>query len=89
MKKLIGFIGMIVIGVLVALNISSCTASEAASSQQGAELWANNCLRCHNTPPPSAYNDEEWNAIVNHMQKVAGFTVKDADKIAKFMQSAN
>lgn len=89
MKKLIGIIGMIVVGVLVAINLSSCTASEAASSQQGAQLWAQNCLRCHNAPSPKAYNDQEWDAIVNHMQKVAGFTVKDADKIAKFLKSAN
>jgi mono/diheme cytochrome c family protein len=89
MKKLIGFIGIIVVGALVAINLSSCTASEAALSQQGAQLWAQNCLRCHNAPSPKAYNDEEWDAIVNHMQKVAGFTVKDADKMSEFLQSAN
>jgi len=89
MKKLIGIIGIIVVGALVSLNLSSCTASEAAVSQQGVQLWANNCIRCHNVPSPTAYSDEEWTAIVNHMQKVAGFTVKDADKIAEFMKSAN
>jgi len=80
---------MIVVGILVSINLSSCTASETAASQQGAQLWANNCLRCHNTPPPSAYNDQSWDAIANHMQKVAGFTKKDADKIAVFLKSAN
>jgi len=89
MKKIIGFIGIVFVGALVALNLSSCKASEVASSQQGAQLWANNCLRCHNTPPPTAYNDANWNAIANHMQKVAGFTVKDTEKIAEFLKSAN
>ncbi len=89
MKKLIGLIGMVVVGVLVAINLSSCTSSESAASQSGAQLWGTNCIRCHNIPSPKAYNDEEWTAIVNHMQKVAGFTVKDADKIAEFMKSAN
>jgi len=89
MKKIIGLIGIIVVGGLVALNLSSCTSSETIASQSGAQLWGNNCIRCHNIPSPEAYNDQEWTAIVNHMQKVAGFTVKDADKIAEFMKSAN
>jgi len=55
----------------------------------GVQLWANNCNRCHNIPPPSAYNDGEWEAIVNHMQKVGGLTVSEADKIAEYLRASN
>ena len=55
----------------------------------GPQLWGNNCARCHNSPSPDAYSDHSWTAIVNHMQKVAGLTVSDADKILEFLKSSN
>ena len=55
----------------------------------GPQLWANNCARCHNSPAPNAYSDHAWIAIVNHMQKVAGLTVSDADQVLEFLQASN
>lgn len=103
MKKIVALAGSISFGIflMVALNLTSCnstktTASEdnteipeAMAVQQGVQLWANNCVRCHNAPPPSAYNDREWTAIVNHMQKVAGLTVDDANKVEAYMKASN
>lgn len=104
MKKLFALAGSISLGILfiVTLNLTSCNSSKAVASgdnkempseamavQEGVQLWANNCVRCHNAPPPSAYDDTEWTAIVNHMQKVAGLTVEDANKIEAYMKSSN
>jgi len=96
MKKLIGIIG-IVVAILFIANFTSCNAtqtvaentSNTAQVATGAQVWSSNCIRCHNMPSPSAYNDNEWTAIVNHMQKVAGLTVNEADSVAAFMKSAN
>jgi hypothetical protein len=91
MKKFIRIIGILVTGVLISVNLSSCTSNKTvtASEQGGAQLWANNCVRCHNMPPPNAFSDYEWDAIANHMQKIAGFTATDVNKVAEFLKSAN
>ena len=97
MKKIVILIGIIIF-ITIGFNLSSCTSTKTVTSNVsddtqnialGAQLWSNNCIRCHNLPSPSAYNDKEWSAITNHMQKVAGLTVSDADKILAFMKSAN
>jgi len=97
MKKIIVTIGIIVV-VFIGISLSSCTSTKSATNNvvsntevavSGAQLWSNNCIRCHNIPSPTAYDDKEWDAIVNHMQKVAGLTVTDAEKVAEFMKSAN
>jgi len=62
---------------------------EIQMEPSGVQLWANNCNRCHNTPPPKAYSDQEWVAIVNHMQKVGGLTVTEADKISEYLRASN
>lgn len=91
MKNSLGIISILIIGILISINLSSCTTNKkvASSEPSGAQLWANNCLRCHNMPPPNAYSDVDWDAITNHMQKVAGFTTKDINKVATFLKSAN
>jgi len=81
---------MLMFVVIAALDLVNCSSSQtAASDTSGAQLWALNCIRCHNSPPPNAYDDKEWTAIANHMQKVAGLTVSDADKIGEYLKSLN
>ncbi len=102
MKKLKGIFAIIGTMLLLALiSLTSCNSLKSKTDTEpsqnntvvmeegGAQLWGNNCMRCHNIPPPNAYNDIEWDAIVNHMQKVGGFTVEDADKIADFLKASN
>ena len=103
MKKLIGILVTIgILTILAPLSLTSCNSvkridksdntsqvNKVVLEEGGSQLWANNCARCHNSPPPNAYNDNEWDAIVNHMQKVGGFTVEDADKIADFLKASN
>ncbi|HYG74614.1 MAG TPA: cytochrome c [Planctomycetota bacterium] len=55
----------------------------------GALLWEQNCRRCHNLRPPSAYSDDEWDVIVNHMRVRARLTAEESRKIAQFLKAAN
>jgi len=95
MKKIIAYLGMFLL--LFTITLVSCKSTNTTTdntqtsmvSQSGPELWGNNCARCHNSPSPDAYSDHSWTAIVNHMQKVAGLTVSDADKILEFLKSSN
>jgi cytochrome c2 len=90
MKKLI-FITMLSLSVTaLAIYGSSCTAQRELSAQKsGAELWAQNCIRCHNIPTPVAYGDEEWETIGLHMRERANMTAEQIEKIVAFMKTAN
>ena len=81
----------IVIGTLVLLTIASCSAEKTAAykNRSGAQLWGENCVRCHNTPSPASYNDTDWSTIKLHMKVRANLTSSQADKIFEFIQSAN
>lgn len=55
----------------------------------GAELWSENCIRCHNSRSPSEHSDGEWDTIVLHMRVRANLGADDAQAIAEFLKSAN
>ncbi len=84
---------MIVLAISVsgtAIFLSSCSAQRlAASKQSGAQLWAENCIRCHNIPSPSAYNDTDWETIGLHMRIRANLTAEQQKKIVEFLKTAN
>lgn len=74
---------------VMAMLINGCKPSQAVSDKMGATLWGENCQRCHNLPPPTMYNDDQWKAIVTHMQVRANITKEEATKIVEFLQSSN
>ncbi len=77
---------MVIIIVSVIAILNSCTASQKVSAKSGAQLWAENCQRCHNTPSPSTYSPEKWETIGMHMQSRALLTDKERDKIVEFLK---
>ena len=52
--------------------VASPAASQAepavAVEEGGAELWAENCSRCHNIRPPKSFSDSQWQTITHHMR---------------------
>lgn len=83
MVKILLLLGFVV-STLVELN--SCTASQKIESKSGAQLWAENCQRCHNTPSPSSFSAEQWETIGMHMQTRGMITDKERDKIVAFLK---
>jgi hypothetical protein len=77
--------------ILLAISVNSCSSSSKAfiDSKSGAQLWGENCIRCHNTPSPAAYNDYEWETIITHMQVRANLTEGESVKILEFLKTAN
>ena len=70
--------------------ISSCrSTSSLAEAKSGAQLWGENCLRCHNSPSPESFSDEAWDVAVMHMRIRANLTETEAVKIVKFLKTAN
>ncbi len=90
MKKLILVNGLAALLVLLAITFfSNCATSNVAMNKSGAQLWGENCVRCHNTPSPETFSDVEWDVAVMHMRVRANLTDEEAKKIAEFLKTAN
>ena len=75
--------------VLFAVLLSNCAVNDNIKGKSGAQLWGENCLRCHNNPSPETFSDVEWDVAVMHMRIRANLTDEEAQKIAKFLKTAN
>ena len=62
---------------------------EFVLQKSGAQIWAESCIRCHNTASPATLSDVEWGIAVTHMKLRAQLTQVEAEKVLEFMQSAN
>ena len=90
---------------ILSLTFYSCGTSKATSEtassdglddlsmftveKSGAVLWGETCGRCHNAPDPTAFSDQEWDAIGTHMRIRAGLTAEETNKIVEFLQMSN
>mgnify|MGYP000209189798 CR=1 FL=1 len=90
MKKIKFSISLLIFIVLILVSIQSCSSTkEAVANKSGAQLWGENCVRCHNSPSPVDFNDTEWKTIGLHMQVRANITKEEVEKIVGFLSSAN
>ena len=55
----------------------------------GAQLWAQNCNRCHNYRAPASLSDQQWKIVLHHMRVRANLTSKEHQAILQFLQAAN
>jgi len=69
--------------------INGCKVPEAIASKSGAQLWAENCNRCHNAPDPLYYSDSQWDVAMEHMRVKALLTDVEVKKIATFLKASN
>ncbi len=56
---------------------------------EGAQVFADNCARCHQARAGSERTDLEWIAIVAHMRARANFTKSQAAAVLAFLQATN
>jgi hypothetical protein len=80
------FASLLVISTVV---MNACKVPEEIAMKSGAQLWGENCNRCHNAPDPSTYSDDQWEVIVEHMRQKALLTDTEMNKIKEFMRVAN
>ena len=73
-----------------ALFVVGCSSSEdVAVAKSGAQLWGENCVRCHNAPSPTAFSDVQWETIGQHMRIRANLTAMQTEKVVEFLKMAN
>jgi len=83
---------VLIISVVFIFGCSVTKESQEAAklnSNTGLKLWEQNCSRCHNSPSPAFFSDEEWDVVGSHMRVRAYLTGKEADEIVKFLKSIN
>jgi len=62
---------------------------EVVSRKGGAQVWSENCMRCHNLRRPRQRSDREWAVIAHHMRVRANLLAEEHRLILRFLQSAN
>jgi hypothetical protein len=87
--RLLSGLAVLVFGVILSGSIDGCKVPEAIASKSGAQLWGENCNRCHNAPDPRTYSDDQWDAACEHMRQKALLTDAEVTKIKDFLKSAN
>jgi len=75
-----------VVGVFSFVLMNGCKVPESIANKSGSQLWSENCNRCHNAPPSSAYNNDQWEAATEHMRQKALLTNKEVEKITAFLK---
>lgn len=56
---------------------------------EGAQVYANNCGRCHNARSSTERNDAGWAIIVQHMRARANLTGAQARAVLTYLQATN
>jgi len=61
----------------------------SAQDKPGAQLWSENCQRCHNLRPPESFSDAQWQTIAHHMRFRANLTGEETRKITEFLKASH
>lgn len=76
-------------GISVIAWNTSAQAAKPESQKGSAQLWSENCARCHNMRSPSTYSDKQWEIIVHHMRVRGNLTSEEHKKIIEFLKSGS
>jgi cytochrome c len=88
MKKILT-IALIASTIILSSMLSGCYVSKKTADKSGAELWAENCNRCHNAPGPGEFNNDNWDIVGTHMQIRANLSKTEVEKVTAFLKSLN
>lgn len=89
--------------LLIALNAAVLAAGTGAFAGDGvsgesapapanrgrAEIWEQNCGRCHNLRSPASYSDSQWDLIITHMRIRGTLTADEAKAVLELMKAGN
>ncbi len=70
--------------------VSAVSGGPAAPVEKGgAQLWSENCQRCHNVRSPNSYSAAQWEVAMLHMRVRANLTPEQHQKILEFLKSSS
>ncbi|MBC8329363.1 MAG: cytochrome c [Planctomycetes bacterium] len=70
------------------LLLPSCAAADSGPAGQ-AQMWEQNCNRCHNFRDPGSLSDQEWEIVVQHMRVRGNLTAEEHENIVSFLKAGN
>lgn len=80
----------------VALAVPTAAQSDSSEAYgeigligRGAQVYANQCGRCHNMRSSVERTDAQWRVIVSHMRIRANMTRSEAEAVLAFLQATN
>jgi hypothetical protein len=86
------FIALLVLGGCGAgghTSSSDSASTRPAVARRGrAQMWAQNCNRCHNARPASWYSQREWEVAMHHMQVRGYLTGEETRGIMEFFRAS-
>jgi cytochrome c len=88
MKKHISILAFVLLAIMSICLVNACKVSEKANTKSGAQLWGENCGRCHNAPGPGEFRNSNWEIIGQHMRVRANLIGTDTEKIVAFLKSS-
>ncbi|GIT97541.1 cytochrome c [Sulfurovum sp. TSL1] len=71
--------------LLAAMGTASVANENTSNIENGAQLWADTCMRCHNLRTPSSLSKSKWPISMKHMRVRAGLTGQEARDILAFI----
>lgn len=88
MKKIVKTT-VLICGVLLSSNTAvSANETKSADIANGAQVWVDTCMRCHNLRPPSDLTSRAWSYSMNHMRVRAGLTGQETRDILAFIRAS-
>lgn len=72
---------------LASAGADKTVAPPAVTGKSGAQIWAENCQRCHNLRSPASYSPAQWEVAMLHMRIRAKLTPEQHDKVLAFLKS--
>ena len=78
----------LVLSILLGASSLSAMDLEGADTANGAAVWADTCMRCHNLRPPEDLSMRAWEYSINHMRIRAGLTGQETKDILAFILSS-
>ena len=93
-SRWIGLPGAIIISCVAVSWLIGCAGNKqsgevAAGTREkgGAQLWAENCQRCHTMRSPSEYSGAKWEVVMQHMRVIGNLTPEEHKQILEFLKS--
>jgi hypothetical protein len=91
MKKITSSVLAVALSLIVTalFSLSCSTPSEQRVETSPAQMWSDNCSRCHVVRDPGSLSDSEWGVAMRHMKIRGGLTEEEHDGILAFLRASN
>ena len=70
-------------------NMAADIDSQKSALNTGAQLWAENCLMCHEVKPRVSFSSAKLDSITHHMREEADLSPEEQEAILEFLKSGN